>query len=298
MLSFFNKSKNNPQKQGEDSTVSSQELLNEEAQTQDEEIRTVLSIHPSMNISTEQQYVLRFLNNELPALKPNQISLSGIELHQENGKAVIAAFVRNSLSKGVTFKKTPLLLLGPDEKVLGRKEFDLSELDELPPESSRPWNFVFEPSDLYTTDIPKEGWKLAFDLKKDVPHRLDLEQSWETTMSDSDRAKLQELVQKIDPPKPGEVNFFGLQAKLTDNQDLHVTLLIRNGNDKNIKIQHLPLQVKDASDEIVATGGFSFDNLEVKGNSSKPWTFIFPTSLVEKKQPDLSRWKAYPLQKK
>ena len=44
----------------------------------------------------------------------------------------------------------------------------------------------------------------------------------------------------------------------------------------------------------IAKGGFNLDQLEVKANTSKPWTFIFPKELLLKENMDLSKWKAYP----
>ncbi|MFP7442355.1 accessory Sec system S-layer assembly protein [Bacillus infantis] len=298
MLSFFKKNKQEkPVKQGTDSTISSKELLNETGnEAPAEEVETALSLHPATNITAEQQYVLRFLNNELPPLLPNQISLAGIELQQDGGSVTVAAFVRSSLSKAVEFKKTHLLLVGPDEEILARKEFDLTEIGEIPAKSSRPWNFTFNSSDLLTDSIPAEGWKLAFEIRNNEEHRLDLDEAWENSLSSSDKEKLKQMVEQMDPPKIGEINFMGIQAKVADNEDLQVTLLIRNGNDQNVMLQQLPLQVEDATSEVIAKGGFQLDKFELKANTSKPWTFIFPKSLLLKDNPDLSSWKAYPLQ--
>ncbi|HYK73394.1 MAG TPA: accessory Sec system S-layer assembly protein [Pseudoneobacillus sp.] len=291
MLSFFKKKK----KSGEDSIVSSEELLHVAEGNQTEaEVQTELAIHPSMNIPKEQQYVLRFLNNDLPPLKPNQISLAGIDLHQDEEGIIISAFVRNSLPKSIKFEKTDLLLIGPNGESLARKSFDLSELGELPAKSSRPWNFTFEKSTLLAEEIPLEGWKLAFELK--AKHQLDLAETWENSLSPEDKEKLTGIVEKLEPPKSGEVNFLGLQAKVTEQNELHVTMLIRNGSNKNIKLEQLPLQVEDASGETIAKGGFKLDDFEVKANTSKPWTFIFPQSLLLKESIDLSRWKAFPIQ--
>ncbi len=49
-----------------------------------------------------------------------------------------------------------------------------------------------------------------------------------------------------------------------------------------MKLEQIPLIVEDASDEVIAKGGFKLDNLEVKANTSKPWTFIFPKELAVK----------------
>ena len=74
---------------------------------------------------------------------------------------------------------------------------------------------------------------------------------------------------------------------------LHTTLLIRNGSEKNIKFEQLPLIVEDASGEVIAKGTFQFEKLEVKANTSKPWTFIFPKELILNEDIDLSKWKVY-----
>ena len=85
----------------------------------------------------------------------------------------------------------------------------------------------------------------------------------------------------------------GIQAQIDDNGALHTTLLIRNGGEKNIRFEQLPLIVEDASGEVIAKGTFKFDKLEVKANTSKPWTFIFPKELVSNDQVDLSKWRVY-----
>jgi accessory Sec system S-layer assembly protein len=292
MASIFRKKK--LKKEGKDTTISAEELFNTKEETTDQDIATELSIHPNWNLPAEQVYVYRFLNNELDPLKPNQISLSGIEVRQENDGLAAVAFVRNSLSKGITFQELPLLLLDENKNTIARYTFDLSVLGELPAKSSRPWMFVFPNKTVEKKEFAKEGWTLAFELK--TKHKLDLAESWEKSLPEQERKNLEQYVEKLEPPKEGEVNFLGLQANLSDQGDLHVTILIRNGHNKNINIEKLPLEVTDATKEVVAKGGFSLDQLEIKANTSKPWTFIFPKNMVLKDSIDLSVWSARPIQ--
>lgn len=301
MFGLFKRNKNDG-KQGADSTIDSKELFgNEKGAEGDRIVKTALSLPPSEKLKPEDRYYFQFLNNELPPLKENQISLSGVELKVDNdsGKVFVTAFVRNSLAKGIRFEKDmPLLLLGPNDEMIARQHFDLTKLGELPAESSRPWYFVFEEKNVVIKEIPQTDWKLAFELKKEKgPHALDLEESWAKSLAEQDKEKLENLVKSMTPPKAGEVNFMGVQARVADDGGLHVTLLIRNGSDKNLTLQQLPLTVEDASGDVVAKGGFKLENLEVKANTSKPWTFIFPKELVLKEELDLSKWKAYPPQK-
>lgn len=299
MLEFFKRDKNKIAKDGDDYTVDSKEFFGDEAESTGKEVKTKLRLLPNMKIGQEEKYYYQFLNNELPLLKENQISLSGIEVKtNEDGKVFVQAFIRNSLAKSIQFKEpVPLLLLGPDGDVLARKEFDLSVIGDIPAESSLPWQFLFEERNVRVKEIPQTDWKLAFELKKtQEPHALDLEESWEKSLADTDKEKLEQLVKSITPPKAGEVNFMGIQARIHEDGSLHTMLLIRNGSEKNVKLEQLPLTVEDASGDVIASGGFKFDNLEVKANTSKPWTFIFPKELLQKESIDLSTWKAYPPQ--
>lgn len=299
MFDFLKRNKENVGKQGADSTVDSKDLFGVEGTDSGREVKTALSFPPNAKPTPEDRYYFQFLNNELPPLKENQVSLSGIELKVEDGKVLITAFVRNSLSKAIEFRKgTPLLLLGPNDEVIARQHFDLTQIGEIPAESSRPWGFVFEEKNVLEKEIPQTDWKLAFELEKEkLPHALDLEESWEKSLADKDKEQLENLVKSMTPPKPGEVNFMGIQARQADDGSLHVTLLIRNGSDNGLALQQLPLIVEDASGDVIAKGGFKLENLSVRANTSKPWTFIFPKELLLKDEIDLSKWKAYPPQK-
>jgi len=78
-----------------------------------------------------------------------------------------------------------------------------------------------------------------------------------------------------------------------NNGSLKVSIFIRNGHNKAINLEQLPLEIIDARGKQIAKGSFKMDPiLTVQPNSTKPWTFIFPTELVNPKGADLSRWTA------
>lgn len=278
----------------EKDTISVEEETTGEQHDLTEEVLPELSFKPNGQVKPEHVYVLKFKNKNLPTLKPNQLNLAMIEAGQvEQGGVLIQAFVRSSLDKPIQLGETSLLLLDAEGGRIGQKTIDLSEMGELPAKSSTPWSFHFTQEDLTKNDYSLTDCRLAFELKK--THELDLEDSWEKSLAVEDKEQLKSVVAKLKAPKPGEVNFMGLQAKKGPD-DLQVTLLIRNGSDKNIQIENLPLKVQDASGDIVAQGSFKLEQLEVKANTSKPWTFIFPASLILKEEPDLSSWKVVPVQ--
>lgn len=250
--------------------------------------KTTLSFHPDWQLSPEETYVYRFYHEQLPPLQPNQISISGVKLIEYNDGFVAVAILRNTLPKPVRFERIRLLLLDEDGTAIARKEFDMSPFGELPPMTARPWRFLFAAEDKLVDQLPADGWKIAFELTP--RHRLDLEESWEQALSAKQRQQLQALVDSVPPPAPGEVNFMGIEAKQLPSGELGVTLLIRNGSDKHIHFEQIPLEVRDHAGDMVARGLFPC-HLEVKAHTSKPWTFLFPPELLHKAEPDWTSWK-------
>lgn len=292
LFSFFK----NAKKTGTDTTVSSTEFLEStnEENNDHNEMTTALSIAPEWKVSKEQEYVLKFLSNDLPPLKTNQLSLSGIEIDvdKNTGDWNVQAFFRSSLDRPIKLGRAELMLLDANNDVLAAQEFDLSELGTLPAFSNRPWIFKFDQKNLNASEVPMEQWSLAFNVQSLVPHSLDLEPAWDEALPKEQKASLKELVKNLPALKPREVNITGFQSRFTEDGNLAVSIFIRNGHTKHIQLDKLPLEVLDARGEQVAQGSFKLDNLTVKANTSKPWTFIFPKEMLKTDTPDLSRWTA------
>ena len=289
LFSFFKKA----EKTGADSSIDSEEILaGLEASTTTDEIETILSLHPEWDIPQEQDYVFRFLANELEPLKPNQISLSGIDIDLEpaNDSWLVKAFFRSSLDQQISVGPIELLLLDEEGKTLASQEFDLKELGDIPARSARPWVFVFTKDNIFAEEPPAKDWKLAFNVQSMVPHKLELDQAWEEGLTDEQKEGLAKVVETLPKLKPREVNISGFQVKNEEDGSIAASVFIRNGHSKQINIEKLPLELIDAAGDLVASGSFTLEALSVKANTSKPWTFIYPKEMIQKEEPDLSRW--------
>ncbi|MCM3791570.1 accessory Sec system S-layer assembly protein [Domibacillus indicus] len=293
MFSFFKrKGKNDDtlKNDGREASVSAADVTGGETEAGTEEVTTDLSLHPSQTVSQEQMYVLRFLNNELPPLKRNQLSLSGIEWSEQPNGIAVSAFVRNTVEREITLGEVPLLLLNEKNELKARDTFNLKDLGSLPADSSRPWTFLFPAASLDPrVELGKENWSVAFDLTS-RKHKLDLDEKWDKTLPEEQKENLKRIVEKLGNPAKNELNFTGLSAATLDNGDLTISLLIRNGYERNVNIEKLPLQLFDAAGDLVAQGQFNVGDFEVKANTTKPWSFVFPASLVQKENADFSKW--------
>lgn len=289
-IPFFKK-KNSSNQTTTDSYASSDQFGVETQNEEDVLVKTKLSFKSESGVQAEDRYYFQFLLNELQPLKRNQISISPIELRVEEQNIHAQLFFRQSLEKEVTLSSAELLLMNGGGQIQAAQTFDLSEVGQLPAESARPWIVTFTKDSLKVPveQINTSDWTVAFKLS--TPHRLELSDEWETSLADEQKERLHQMVSGLTPPKPNEVNLMGLEAKQDDEGKLIVSILIRNGQEKNIEISQLPLTVIDATNQEIARGGFTLPPLLVKANTSKPWTFIFPKDMVSVKNPDLSVWK-------
>ena len=294
LFSFFKKS----DKVGQENTIDSKELLGKvssDESNSNRDVVTKLSFHPEWTVPQEQKYIFNFLANELEPLKPNQLSLSSISIEEElrTGKWQVRAFFRSSLPQPIELGEIELFIMDKNDELVASKKFDFKALGTIPAESARPWVFEFEKSTLKTDEIPEEGWKIAFNLISLRGHQLDLDETWEKQLPEAQKEELAKIVKTL--PKLGEteVNFTGLQANLAENGNFNVSIFIRNGHNKAINLEQLPLEIIDANGKQIAKGSFKMDPvLTVQPNSTKPWTFIFPAELVDAEGADLSRWTA------
>ncbi|PJN89163.1 SLAP domain-containing protein [Bacillus sp. mrc49] len=125
-------------------------------------VQTALLFHEDWHISKQEEYVYRFHHQQLPLLKPNQISISGVKLVREEEDVIAIAFLRNSLEKPIRFEVVNILLVDGSGRALAKKAFDLSVLGEVPARSSIAWQFLFEEHDRLTELIP-EDWQIVFE---------------------------------------------------------------------------------------------------------------------------------------
>jgi len=291
LFSFFKKS----DKIVQENTIDSKDLLGKASTNpgDNRDVVTKLSFHPDWDVPQEQKYIFNFLANELEPLKPNQLSLSSISIEENKRKWHVRAFFRSSLPQAIELGEIELFIMDKNDELVASKKFDFKALGTIPAESARPWVFEFDKSAIKVDDIPEDGWKIAFNLVSLRGHQLELDPSWEKQLPAAQKEELAKIVDTL--PKLGEteVNFTGLQAKLADNGNLNVSIFIRNGHNKAINLEQLPLEIIDATGKQIANGSFNMDPvLTVQPNSTKPWTFVFPAELVDAKEADLSRWTA------
>lgn len=291
MLSFFKKKIKDEdlKRDGEESVIEAKKLnLGSDVSTETL-VNPELSIHPSWILPNEEIYVYRFLNNDCPPLKQNQISLAGIEWQEEPDNIRVSALIRNSTNKTVLFGRKTLVVLDAEGKPYASKEFDLKDIGEIPANSSRPWHFSFEEKFIIKGDWDKTGWRLAFDLNPALQkHRLIIPKEVEKRLVPANIDAVHKLFEDLRPLASNEVNLLGVFAEQNPLAGIDALVMFRNGSQENVQIDRLTLQLKDHSKRIVAKQAFELGDFVIKANTSKLWQVVFTN--VKKQPVDLSSW--------
>jgi len=291
IFSIFSKQNKKIKKTGEDFSISNGEMVDEN----ETKVDTSLSFHPTWNVEKEQEYVYRFLNNDLSPLSPNQLSLAGVDIKadEKKGDLHVTAFVRNSINKTIKLGETELILMDENNETIAKKSFNLTDIGELPPKSSRPWIFIFEQKHRISEEVPNENWKLAFLIKgESKEHKLDVETSWVEAFSLEQMESLEKIFNQLPPLKKNQLNISALNQHTDSEGKLHVDVFIRNTYEKEISLEQIPLQVLDKNGTIVSQGSFKLGGLKIKPNTTKPWRFIFPANMVldDYQKENMSKW--------
>lgn len=229
------------------------------------------------------------LHDYLPTMKGNQLNLTIAEIEITDSEDIkVHAFVRSTVEKPIDLQTTKLFLVNPDSKIIAEKTEDFFNIGTLKPNTSTIYSIEFPIKNLNTFNVNEmKNWTLAFEYN--VKHRIDYSDLDESKISESTKNTLNNIVKEV-PLHENELSFMGFDAKIDEEKNLHVNLLIRNGTKDNLDIKQLPLKFYDASNKLSAQGTFKMNEVSVLSNTSKPITLVFPSTSILKEELDLSHW--------
>ena len=239
----------------------------------------------SLKVHKKQLYKLPSVVNE----GQEQITIHFISASSVDGGLSVRFFVNNGLKRKVKFNKVRLVLLDLDQRVLARQSFDGEIIGAVGGGSSKVCVARFLPNNVFVKDIPVEC-KVVFDMpaKQSVNVKFQF-QALPESITEDQRQELERILAELPPMKRGEVSFSPLHAKVTTNNDLAATVIVRNSADRKIKLEQIPLIIFDTHKEELARGQFDLNGLTIESSKA----ILLPLSfgpVSQDKEIDLSNW--------
>jgi accessory Sec system S-layer assembly protein len=252
---------------------------------ENKDTRKVDRIKPELiidsKINEKQQNTFNRINQEAKPMPLNSIDIVGVDFKKTNEGLEVTGLIRHTLAKKVAFEEVEVRMFDKDGSIIAETLVDFSKTNPILPNTSVPRTIVFQVKDLWTKEIPEVGWGLELNLRINSSHILDLEASWPEKLTERDKIEWKRYIKKLPNLKDNEVNFHKIKAAMNVNNKLELTLLIRNGRNNSIFFKNLVISVSDANGELIAESPFDIKQIEFKPNTSKPWTFTFPKTLLE-----------------
>ncbi|MDS1030201.1 SLAP domain-containing protein [Bacillota bacterium LX-D] len=257
-------------------------------------IKPGLSLPKEMRVKTSglaKQYMEEDLE-ALPPVKEGDINISGVYAYKNAGKLEVSFYLQNGLNRPVAFEKVPLMLIDSQKKVLARQVFDLSSVGAIDPFGARPCKVFFAEENILVQEIPKDDWRLVFELNpRKVQPELKVElTTWPEDYTEEQVLQVKQFLAQLPPIKAGELNFTPYQCQFNAQGDLIASVLLRNGAAKEVRLEGIPLLIKDAEQKTTAFYHFKLSDCLLKPQSAVLYNLTFPAESVLEKEPNLSKW--------
>jgi SLAP domain-containing protein len=244
-------------------------------------IETKLSLPENLDniVSDVQKEILNDEVAQLSPIKENDINISTVYVFENKDNIEAKVYFRNGLSRKINFEYLPLIMVNSKDEIIAKKTFNLKEMGDFPPDSARPWKLFFDKSEVNMNKFSPEDCKVIFDtgLKavKYAPITLDEDSVGEKKYV----SMFQDFMKTLPGVKRDNISISKFKIALQEQGKIIVTLIVRNGCNKSINIEKLPITIKDEKGTIVASGIFETNGLKVEPMKARVCNFTFNTNV-------------------
>lgn len=256
------------------------------------ELKLELGEAENIRVSDLQKEFLQEELEEMPPVKEGDVNIHPVYFVPDEGGLEVKVFFRNGLKNKINFDKLPILVLDNNDKIVAHKQFELKDVGDIPPLSARPWKLHFDKEDMNESVTDYKNLKVCFDTNlkafnsvkvgvKDLPDNLNL----------GDKRKLDKILNDLPVLQEGTFSLSAVEVTVNTEGNVIILVVMRNGADKDAKLEKIPMKLSDAEGAIVASGEFTLDNCIVEAKSAKLINFMFLKQDLLMEEFDLSKWK-------
>ncbi|WP_409070189.1 SLAP domain-containing protein [Clostridium sp. FAM 1755] len=243
-------------------------------------------------MSNVQREILEEELDELVPIKEGDINVAGVYAYDLGDKYEVKAYLRNGINKEVNFEKIPFKIINSKGELLASQTFDLESMGNIPSCAARPWILYFDKENVFVDKIPVDDWKLVFDNSLKAVRNLDVDIENLPDGIDAESKKVYtDFLEDLPALKEGEVSFSKFSIGINEQGYLLVTIVIRNGCNKGINIENLPMTIRNEKGNFVVSEVFKLEDLKVSPMKAKVCNFAFPLQIKEKASIPLDSWK-------
>lgn len=254
-----------------------------------------LSLKPDMEVvmsEVQKEYLKDEMSDTIPQIKRGEVNVSGVYAYKDGDELEVKFYIVNGLDQELNLEKVPFKIVTSSGEEIAYQVFNLKDMGNIPPCSARPWKIYFNKGNVFVDEIKHDDWKLVFDENIRAVTYVDVEvENFPEDMTEKDKNAFNEFLKNIPKIEKGQftINVFTmLQYK---NGDILLTLVFRNGADKEVELQKLPLTLKDENEDTVFSAEYALDDFKVSPQKAKILSVIVKKDIIIKEEVDLSKAK-------
>lgn len=252
-----------------------------------------LSLTQEMEVvmsDVQKDYLEEEMSEAIPQIERGQVNVSGVYAYKEGDQWEVKFYIVNGLNQELNLEKVPFKIVTSSGEEIAYQVFDLKDMGNIPPCSARPGKVYFNKGNVFVDEIKHDDWKIVFDANIKAVIYKDIEfENFPEEMSEKDKDAFNEFLKRIPKIENGQfsINVFTmLQYK---NGDILITLVFRNGADKEIEIKKLPLTLKNENNEIVFSSAYELQDFKVSSQKAKILSVLVKKDILRKEEVDLTK---------
>ncbi|KGM98638.1 hypothetical protein Z969_10945 [Clostridium novyi A str. 4570] len=157
----------------------------------------------------------------------------------------------------------------------------LTEIGIIPPLSVRPYKIYFNKKNLKTREFDISKLKVVFSNNIKITNTVKVEyEDMPENLSIEERRFFQYYLDNLSILEFGQVDLKCYDVRLKED-NIKVTILVRNGSNKKIKLEQFPITIYDEDKNIIYLSMLKFDDLIVSSMKAKLCNFMIDFSNIK-----------------
>ncbi|GEM_PF-938989 len=197
--------------------------------------------------------------NKSQPMDKNQINLATTYFIPKNGNLEVGFFIRNTLPKNFFFDKLSLSLQSDNDEKISSGEFDFSHIGSIPSytgtptsvEFKLPKEFIYNSDKVYKLKIEKDN--SDFNILLSVDTEIE---NMPTDLSFEEEMELNNFFRNLDVLRADDMSTDLFKAKRTQDKGVEITVIIRNGYNRGIRIDRFPISIVNFNGTPICKGKF------------------------------------------
>lgn len=263
---------------------------------QNKAIDIKLSLKPESEVvmsDVQKDYLQDEMAETIPEIEKGQVNVSGVYAYKDGDQWEVKFFITNGLNQELNFERVPFKIINSTGEEIAYQVFSLKEMGNIPPYSARPGKVYFNKGNVFVDEIHHDDWKLVFDANiKAVTYAEGIEfEKFPEEMTDKDKNAFNEFLRNIPKIEKGQFSANVFTMFQYKDGDILITLVFRNGADKEVGIEKLPLTLKDENGEIVFSASYTLEDFKVSPEKARILSVVVKKDILLKEEVDLTKSK-------